>query len=72
MAEQPSLLPRLFRCKPVQALVEETAGDPKHGRLERTTGLFQLTMLGVGATIGTGIFIVPTIAVPKAGPGWQG
>ena len=72
MAEQPSPLPRLFRRKPVQALVEETAGDPKRGHLERTIGPFQLTMFGVGATIGTGIFIVPTTAVPKAGPGWQG
>jgi len=29
-------------------------------------------MFGVGATIGTGIFIVLTTAVPKARPGWQG
>ena len=69
MAAQPSLMDRLFRRKPVQALVEETAGDPKHGHLERSIGLFQLTMFGVGATIGTGIFIVLTTAVPKAGPG---
>jgi hypothetical protein len=60
---------RLLRRKPVQALVAETAGDPKHGHLERSIGLFQLTMFGVGATIGTGIFIVLTTAVPKAGPG---
>ena len=69
MAAQPSLMDRLFRRKPVQALVEETAGDPKLGHLERSIGLFQLTMFGVGATIGTGIFIVLTTAVPKAGPG---
>src|SRR6185295_1460993 len=31
-------------------------------------GLFQLTLFGVGATIGTGIFIVLTQAVPIAGP----
>ncbi len=31
-------------------------------------GLFSLTMIGVGATIGTGIFLTMTEAVPKAGP----
>lgn len=31
-------------------------------------GLFQLTMLGVGATVGTGIFVVLNEAVPHAGP----
>lgn len=32
-------------------------------------GLFSLTMMGVGATIGSGIFVLLTGAVPKAGPG---
>ncbi len=41
------------------------AGD---GGLARSFGLFSLTMLGVGATIGTGIFFVLAEAVPKAGP----
>jgi APA family basic amino acid/polyamine antiporter len=31
-------------------------------------GLFSLTMIGVGATIGTGIFFTMVEAVPKAGP----
>lgn len=31
-------------------------------------GLFPLTMIGVGATIGTGIFFTMVEAVPKAGP----
>jgi APA family basic amino acid/polyamine antiporter len=31
-------------------------------------GLFALTMIGVGATIGTGIFFTMVEAVPKAGP----
>ena len=35
MTAQPSLMERLLRRKPVQALVAETAGDPKHGHLER-------------------------------------
>lgn len=36
--------------------------------LRRSIGTFQLTMFGVGATVGTGIFIVLQQAVPKAGP----
>ncbi|MCP9275362.1 amino acid permease [Mycolicibacterium arenosum] len=36
--------------------------------LKRTIGTFQLTMFGVGATVGTGIFFVLSDAVPEAGP----
>ena len=59
----------LFRRKPVEAFVTETGPDAEGGELSRSIGLFQLTMFGVGATIGTGIFIVLTEAVPEAGPG---
>ena len=38
------------------------------GDLQRSIGTFQLTMFGVGATIGTGIFFVMSSAVPEAGP----
>ena len=38
------------------------------GELDRSIGLFQLATFGIGATIGTGIFIVLTQAVPVAGP----
>lgn len=37
--------------------------------LKRGIGTFQLTMFGVGSTIGTGIFFVMSVAVPEAGPG---
>jgi APA family basic amino acid/polyamine antiporter len=59
----------LFRRKPVEAFVTETRPDAEGGELSRSIGLFTLTMFGVGATIGTGIFIVFTEAVPEAGPG---
>ena len=36
--------------------------------LERSLGIFSLAMIGVGATIGTGIFFTMAEAVPKAGP----
>ena len=62
-----SALDHILRCKPVVEFIEGE-GDGAHPRLARTIGLFQLTMLGVGATIGTGIFVALTTAVPEAGP----
>jgi hypothetical protein len=59
----------LLRKKPVEAFVTETRPDVEGGELSRSIGLFTLTMFGVGATIGTGIFIVLAEAVPEAGPG---
>jgi basic amino acid/polyamine antiporter, APA family len=58
------MLADLLRRKPVAQI--EGEHPPEH--LPRTIGLFQLTMLGVGATIGTGIFVALTTAVPAAGP----
>lgn len=55
-----SLTQRMMRRKPI--------GGHQHSDLARTMGLFQLTMLGVGCTIGTGIFFVLTTEVPAAGP----
>jgi len=43
-------------------------GHETAGGLGRSLGLFPLTMIGVGATIGTGIFFTMVEAVPKAGP----
>ncbi len=37
--------------------------------LQRTLGAWQLTLLGVGAIIGTGIFVLTAEAAQKAGPG---
>ncbi|MEZ4573626.1 MAG: hypothetical protein R2857_01630 [Vampirovibrionales bacterium] len=39
------------------------------GRLKRTLSTFDLTALGIGAIIGTGIFVLTgTAAADKAGP----
>lgn len=57
-----SLGQKLLRTK----LVDRTADGA--GGLAQTMGLFPLTMIGVGATIGTGIFFTMVEAVPKAGP----
>src|SRR5256714_1423816 len=50
---------QLFRTKPLSLLLAEEAGDH---RLRRILGPVQLTALGVGAIIGTGIFILTGVA----------
>jgi APA family basic amino acid/polyamine antiporter len=61
-----SLGQKLFRTKPV---TQHASADATPGTgLARSIGLFPLTMIGVGATIGTGIFFTMVEAVPKAGP----
>jgi APA family basic amino acid/polyamine antiporter len=57
---------KLFRTKPPERKLDE--GQAHEGGLGRSLGLFPLTMIGVGATIGTGIFFTMGVAVPKAGP----
>jgi APA family basic amino acid/polyamine antiporter len=37
--------------------------------LKRQLGAFSLMMLGIGAIIGTGIFVLTAVAANKAGPG---
>ncbi|WP_010286198.1 amino acid permease [Kurthia massiliensis] len=55
----------LFRKKSIAAF---KAHD--QGQLTQTLGAFDLMLLGVGAIVGTGIFILPgTIAAEHAGPG---
>lgn len=56
---------KLFRTKSLDQLVGETA-DPGH-QLRRALGPLQLTMLGVGAIVGAGIF--STVGTAAAGGG---
>lgn len=53
------------RIKPIDQII---ATAEKKG-LTRQLGPFQLTMLGIGAIIGTGIFVLTAEAGQKAGPG---
>lgn len=62
----PSLRKKMFRVMPFAA--HEDTTDPRNKTLHRSLGIFSLTMLGVGGTIGTGIFFTLAEAVPKAGP----
>lgn len=64
---------QLTRTKPVETIAEHEAQlalEPGHAGagLHRSIGLFSLTMIGVGGTVGTGIFFTLAEAVPKAGP----
>lgn len=65
-----TLLHKLTRTKLVNHSPDGSASEEKQGssELNRSIGLFSLTMIGVGATIGTGIFFTMAVAVPKAGP----
>ncbi|TDD93131.1 amino acid permease [Saccharopolyspora karakumensis] len=54
----------LLRVKPAERLTTEGS----HSELNRTLGLVQLVALSVGATLGTGIFVVLAEAAPAAGP----
>ncbi len=57
---------QLFARKPVGLLLEEAQGED---RLHRVLGPVTLTALGVGAIIGTGIFVLTGVAAAdKAGP----
>ena len=56
----------LFRRKSVTELQAEAASE---SGLKRSLGAFNLTMLGIGAIIGTGIFVLTgTVAAQNAGP----
>ncbi|WP_051707618.1 MULTISPECIES: amino acid permease [unclassified Streptomyces] len=65
----PPAAPHPLRFKSPALLVAE-AGHDRHGHgLQRTMGLFQLICFGVGAIVGTGIFVGLSDSVAKAGPG---
>ena len=53
------------RIKPLDAILATAEKKSLH----RSLGAFQLTMLGVGGIIGTGIFVLTAEAAQKAGPG---
>ena len=54
-----------WRIKPLDAII----ASAEKKALTRSLGAVQLTLLGVGAIIGTGIFVLTSEAAQKAGPG---
>lgn len=65
--ERTRLSNQLVRRKSITCMIEDTQ-DASTGGLRRTFGVFQLTMISVGATLGTGILVILGEAVPIAGP----
>ena len=53
------------RVKPLDAIL--AAAEKKS--LKRSLGWLQLTLLGIGCVIGTGIFVLTSVGAQKAGPG---
>ena len=60
-----TLIEQMLRRRPV---LDAPVAHGASVNLKRSIGVFQLTMFGVGCTVGTGIFFVLSQAVPKAGP----
>ncbi|MER0241475.1 amino acid permease [Streptomyces sp. HSW2009] len=58
----------LLRIKSPDALIAESGADLAGHGLRRTMGLFQLVCFGVGAIVGTGIFVGLSDTVAEAGP----
>lgn len=65
--QRPGFVSQLTRRKSITSMIEDTQDSPSGG-LRRTFGVFQLTMISVGATLGTGILVILGEAVPIAGP----
>ena len=62
---QRSRAPVPFATKPTEQLLETAEGS----RLARSVGALDLTALGIGAIIGTGIFVIIGEAIALSGPG---
>src|SRR5690348_7073364 len=58
----------LLRVKPIDVILRQSE-NTEHG-LKRTLGPISITLLGIGAIVGTGIFVLTGVAAAKyAGPG---
>ncbi|MEU2078671.1 amino acid permease [Streptomyces sp. NPDC013489] len=62
------MTPSASRIKTPQQLLAESGADLEGHGLKRTMGLFQLVCFGVGAIVGTGIFVGLSDGVAEAGP----
>ncbi|MFF5638892.1 amino acid permease [Streptomyces sp. NPDC012825] len=62
------MTPSAARIKTPQQLIAESGADLEGHGLKRTMGLFQLICFGVGAIVGTGIFVGLSDSVAEAGP----
>lgn len=57
------IMSNVFRKMPIDMLLRESSGESgEQNTLKKTLGSFELTMLGIGAIVGTGIFVLTGIA----------
>lgn len=66
--ERLSLGAQLSRRKPLPMFRRESGADEEGNELSRSFGVVQLTMISIGATLGTGILVILGESVPMAGP----
>jgi APA family basic amino acid/polyamine antiporter len=67
MNNSPSLTSQIFRRKPAATLMTEASAEGFG--LKRVLGALDLTLLGIGAIVGAGIFVLTGVAAAKyAGP----
>ncbi len=59
---------QLMRRKPLGQMIHEAGNGTDGRKLVRSFGVLQLTMISVGATLGTGILVILGDSVPLAGP----
>ncbi len=52
----------IFSTKSIDLILKEASGEEKGKSLNKVLGAFELMMLGIGAVIGTGIFVLTGIA----------
>ncbi|NMD55611.1 MULTISPECIES: amino acid permease [Tsukamurella] len=58
----------LLARKPVDRILRDSAAEHEGPQLKRSMGLGHLTALSIGASLGTGIFVILGEATPDAGP----
>jgi APA family basic amino acid/polyamine antiporter len=58
---------QLFRRKPASTLMADA--ETHSGGLKRALGALDLTLLGIGAIVGAGIFVMTGVGARQAGPG---
>src|SRR5579863_2537775 len=67
MDDRGKLRRQLFRRKPAATLMADA--ETHAGGLKRALGALDLTLLGIGAIIGAGIFVMTGVGARQAGPG---
>src|SRR5271156_1918605 len=67
MDDRSDLRRQLFRRKPAATLRSDA--ETHAGGLKRALGALDLTLLGIGAIVGAGIFVMTGVGAKQAGPG---